>query len=142
MRIAGFTVRVNYVVRKSSGGFQRRILVADHEQRTRDIFIRKLAAAGYTAVAADSGRAALQQLRTARFDLFILNLDMPDLEGFDLLKIVRKEMPHVRVLVISGYMQGQLLEAANWFGVASTLKKTKAVRLLVPMTRKLLGEAA
>jgi len=130
------------VGRKNSGGCQRRILITVDEQETRNTFIRKLKAAGYEAVGAASVNTTLKRLRASRFDLLVLDLDMRDVKGFDLVKIVRKEMPYVCVLVISGYMQGQFLEAANCFGVARTLQKAKAARLLLPLTRKLLGEAA
>jgi CheY-like chemotaxis protein len=93
-------------------------------------------------VGAGSGRATLEELRAGWFDLLILDLDMPDLDGFDVLRIVRHEMPHVRVLVVSGYMQGKLLEAAHCLGADRTLDKIKAPRLLLPITKKLLGEAA
>jgi DNA-binding NarL/FixJ family response regulator len=66
---------------------------------------------------------------------------MPDVDGFDVLKIVRSEFSHLQVLVISGYLHGALLEAAECLGARLTLDKASAPRLLVETTRKLLGDA-
>ena len=96
-------------------------------------------AAGYDVVGVGSGNAALAELRSSRFDLLVLDLDMPDVDGFEVLKTIRSEMPHLPVLVISGYLQGALLQAANCFGATSTLDKISAAESLVEVTRRLLG---
>jgi two-component system OmpR family response regulator len=97
---------------------------------------------GYAVKGVDSGEAILKALHSSRFDLLVLDLDMPDLDGFAVLKQVRSELPHIRVLVVSEFLQGALLEAATWFGAASTMTKAMAIRTLVEETRRLLGDAA
>jgi DNA-binding NarL/FixJ family response regulator len=76
------------------------------------------------------------------FRLLVLDLDMPDdgTDGFEILKMVRTELPHLQVLVISGYLRGALLEAAECLGARLSLYKDSAPRLLLESTRKLLGE--
>lgn len=69
-----------------------------------------------------------------------VDLKMPDIDGFEVLKIVRSEFPHFEVLVISGYLEGALLKAAECLGASLSLDKANAPRLLVETTRKLLGD--
>jgi CheY-like chemotaxis protein len=118
-----------------------RILIADDEPQIRKLFARKLRNAGYSVSEAKTGAEALILLRGIRFRLLLLDLDMPDTDGFEVLKTVRSEFPHVPVLVISGYMQGALLKAAECFGAVWTLEKAAAPQLLVPTVRKLLGDS-
>ena len=118
----------------------KRILVADDDSQVRSLFVKKLAAAGYETRSAKSGDATLAALRASRFDLLVLDLNMPGTDGFEVLKAVRAEQPHVRVLVISGYMKGALLAAAEWFGAAGTLDKLLAPEHLVDNVKRLLGE--
>ena len=118
-----------------------RILVADDDPQVCGLFARQLRSAGYRVSEAHSGAQALSLLRNAPFQLLVLDLKMPDMDGFDVLKIVRSEFSHLQVLVISGYLHGALLEAAECLGARLTLDKASAPGLLVETTRKLLGDA-
>jgi CheY-like chemotaxis protein len=116
------------------------ILVADDDPQVRQLFVKQLIAAGYEVHAAKSGEHTLAALRAAVFDLLVLDLNMPGTDGFEVLKQVRIEFPHIRVLVISGYMKGALLEAAEWFGAAATLEKGAAPEQLLQNVKRLLGD--
>src|SRR5438046_1494571 len=89
-----------------------RILVADDNHRVRWVFARKLRSAGYSVSEAKSGAEALALLRGVHYRLLVLDLDMRASDGFDVMKTVRADFPHVLVLVTSGYMHGILLRAA------------------------------
>jgi len=126
---------------KDSSGVNR-ILVADDDPRVRKLFAGKLRNAGYSVEEAKSGAEALALLRDRRFHLVVLDLDMPDMpatDGFEVLKTLRTRFPRIPVVVVSGYMQGALLEAAQWFGAAFTLEKVAAPQQLVATAHKLLG---
>jgi two-component system OmpR family response regulator len=99
----------------------------------------KLKSAGYTVSEAGSGRKALDVLRSKCFQVLVLDLDMPDTDSFEVLKAVRSEMPHVRVLVIS--VKHELLEAAEWFGAVAAIEEVSAPDLLVKTVSRLLGES-
>jgi DNA-binding NtrC family response regulator len=133
---------VDRKITKTAKRRQARILVADGDLQVRSRFIGRFQSAGYDAVGAGSGKAMLTKLRSSRFDLLVLDLDMPDLDGFAVLKKVRSEAPHVRVLVTSGCLRGALLEAATWFGAARTMNKAAAKKSLIDVTHRLLGDAA
>jgi CheY-like chemotaxis protein len=115
------------------------IVVADDEAQVRNVFAKLLTGAGYTVTAADSGVAAFQVLQTEPVDLLVLDLNMPQPDGFELLKQLRAYRPALKILVVSGVMQGPLLKAAEMLGAAATLSKTDAHRLLVPTVQSILG---
>jgi len=115
-----------------------RILVADDDEQVRRLFSKELTRAGYSVTEAHGGRDALSLLRRMHFQLLVLDLDMPGVDGFEVLKTVRSEFPDLTVPVISGYLEGALLKAAECFGAQMALDKTVAPKLLVETTRKLL----
>lgn len=130
------------MARKNSRSGQRRILIAGDEPEARALFTRKLRAEGYEVVGVASRHAALSQLRSGRFDVLVLDLDMPDLEGFRVLTEIRRKAPSVRILAVSEDIPLKVLEVATIFGATSTLGKSAAGRSLVHETRRLLGEMA
>ena len=59
-----------------------RLLVADDNKVNRLLLCRSLELMGHTVASADNGRAALEKLRGERFDLLLLDLEMPEMDGF------------------------------------------------------------
>jgi two-component system, OmpR family, response regulator MprA len=68
-----------------------RVLIVDDEPRMLSMMRRVLEADGYGVVMAGDGRAALDILRSESIDLMILDVMMPDLDGFDVCRTVRRE---------------------------------------------------
>jgi two-component system, OmpR family, response regulator MprA len=68
-----------------------RVLVVDDEARILSMMRRVLEADGYGVVLAGDGQAALEILRREPIDLLILDVMMPDLDGFDVCRLVRRE---------------------------------------------------
>jgi len=116
------------------------ILVVDDDRQVAGITKRALEANGYESVAVTSGKAALRMIEERRPDLLILDLNMPEPDGFDILKIERSQLPYLRILVISGYLQGALLNAAKFLGAIEILQKPFEADELVSKVRRLLGD--
>ena len=68
-----------------------RILVVDDEARILSMMRRVLEADGYQVALAGDGRAALEIVRSEPVDLMILDVMMPDIDGFDVCRTVRQE---------------------------------------------------
>jgi CheY-like chemotaxis protein len=73
------------------------------------------------------------------FDVMILDLNMPEMDGFEVLKFARSELPDLKVIVVSGFMQGTMLKAAKLFGAVATLDKPIEVGLLLTTIRSILA---
>ena len=77
-----------------------RILVADDEKDIRSVLVLYLEDAGYEVVEAADGAQALRALREQDIDLCLLDIMMPELDGYQVLKLVR-ETDDVPVIVVS-----------------------------------------
>jgi len=80
-----------------------KLLVADDNKVNRLLLARSLELLGHQVVSVDNGRAALERLREQRFDLLLLDLEMPELNGFGLLEqmAVDAELRDLPVIVTS-----------------------------------------
>ena len=67
-----------------------RVLVVDDDPDVRAVLGRMLDKAGYRVVEAEHGRAALARIAEARPDLILLDLMMPEMDGFDFLDELRR----------------------------------------------------
>ena len=62
------------------------ILVVDDEEPNRDILSRRLIKEGYSVTVADGGKTALDMLRMERYDLVLLDIMMPEIDGYEVLR--------------------------------------------------------
>jgi two-component system response regulator GlrR len=118
------------------------ILLVDDDRQVIRLLKLALEANGYAVTATTSGKKALALIQERLPDLLILDLNMPEPDGFDLLKIERSEFPYLRILVISGYLKGPLLTAAKFVGAFATLEKPFAPEVLVEKVKEVLGDFA
>jgi DNA-binding response OmpR family regulator len=78
-----------------------RILLVEDEPRIRDFICRALSGAGYDAETAPDGSAGLSRARADEYDLVILDLVMPDMDGRTVLAQLLQDRPGRAVLVLS-----------------------------------------
>lgn len=102
-----------------------RILVVDDSASNRDLLTRRLARLGHDATAASSGVEALERLRSGAFDLALLDILMPDMNGVELLRRIMadpalREMP---VLMVSGLHDDEAVVGCIAAGAADYLPK-------------------
>ena len=115
------------------------ILLVDDDRQVIRFLKKALESAGYRVSATTSGKDALQAIADGRPDLLILDLNMPEPDGFDVLRVERAKFPYLRTIVISGYLEGALLEAAEIFGAVATLQKPVSPDALIAKVREVLG---
>jgi len=78
-----------------------RILVVEDEKRIADFLCRGLQGAGYAVDAAPTGAAALENVHSTDYDLVILDLMLPDMDGLQVLEKVRDRKTSPPVLILS-----------------------------------------
>jgi adenylate cyclase len=80
-----------------------RVLVVDDNASNRDVLARRLTREGHQVVTAANGASALKLVATQEFDLVLLDLIMPEMNGFDVLRRLKatEHTSHVPVIVIS-----------------------------------------
>ena len=114
-----------------------RILIADDHPLVRAGLRRLLTdEPGITEIGeAASGNDTLVSLRTGRWDLVILDINMPDRSGLDILRTVRDSHPDTKVLVLSGFPERQYAINVLKAGAGGYLPKECAPEELLKATR-------
>ncbi len=79
-----------------------RILVVDDDGQVRRIIAVRLQLEGHVVVQADEGRDALDKLDASRFDVVIADINMPRMDGRDLLLIMAARHPTLPIILITG----------------------------------------
>jgi CheY-like chemotaxis protein len=102
-----------------------RVLIVDDSKTMRSI-VRKILLASRFALdiqEAEEGIAALNQLRAGNFGMVFLDYNMPGLNGVETLSEIKRELPDVAVVMISGKMDDSLASRARASGAFAFLKK-------------------
>jgi DNA-binding NtrC family response regulator len=100
-----------------------RILIVDDDAGVRQVLRSMLVAAGYTVSLASNGREAMERLHKEGFDLIITDLVMPEQEGIETIKLLRRDYPEVKIIAISGAFGGDYLRIAGFLGAHRTIAK-------------------
>jgi len=108
-----------------------RILVVDDDRATRHVLRQVLTKAGFSATVAKDGVEALKALRHRRFDLLLLDVWMPRMNGLDLLERLRTRKTRPRVVVMtSDDAPETMLEAVRQQAFTYVHKPITSVELL------------
>jgi len=148
--IVSVDLQVDEVCSTSSSGSyrsletQRTVLIADDAATTREVAAELLREAGFRVVLAVDGAAALRAMREDPPDLVLLDLLMPTMTGFDVLREMREDerLRELPVLVVSSVYRDNVKGFLHELGARDFLDKGRLRDDLVARTRSLLGVAA
>jgi putative nucleotidyltransferase with HDIG domain len=101
---------------------QATILVVDDEKGPRES-LRMILRPSYRVLCARDGLEALEILRTEAIDLVTLDLNMPGIQGEEMMRTTRREFPNVELIVITGYGTLENAAEAVRYGVSDYLQK-------------------
>jgi excisionase family DNA binding protein len=119
-----------------------RILVVDDEASIRDLLSKTLALAEYDVDVAPDGRSALERIRLYPYDLLIVDLKMPGMDGLVVIREARRLNTDLPVIIITGYStEASAIEAVN-LGVDGYLTKPFRVPQVLSAAAKAIGEPA
>ena len=107
----------------TNGGTHARVLVVDDDAEMRTLLRRILEFDGFRVTERDRGIHVLAVLRETPFDLVILDKEMPEMTGLDLLPALRREFPRVPVLLVTAFGGRQVESSALRLGATSYLEK-------------------
>ncbi len=89
-----------------SSNLEKKILIVDDESDIREIF--RIALEKYKVFTAKDGKAAIGAYISNRPDLTLLDLRMPDMDGFETAKELIKIDPNAKIMLISAYNESKL----------------------------------
>src|SRR5262245_45863080 len=84
-----------------------RLLVVDDNEMNRDMLSRRLARLGHAVEGAENGRQALDMARATEFDLVLLDVMMPEMDGYETLQALKEDasLRHIPVVMISALQE-------------------------------------
>jgi len=108
-----------------------RILIVDDSRTSRLKLSRLLKSEGHAVTEAAGGREGLDLLFAEPFDLVLLDLEMPDMDGFQTLRAIKEtpELRHLPVIIVSGTEDGNPARCLD-LGATAYLVKPVAAALL------------
>jgi CheY-like chemotaxis protein len=98
----------------------KRILLIDDDEAIREASEMLLTAKGFDVVTAANGAIAVEAVKAGAFDVAIVDLFMPGMDGLETTRALRKCSPQLPVIAVSGFMLGdRLLEMPNFESMAA-----------------------
>ena len=82
---------------------KNKILVVDDEDALRTVLSAELEGEGYQVATAADGQEAINILGSSAFDLILLDIKMPNVDGFEVLKFVKEKHPKTKVIMLTGF---------------------------------------
>ena len=82
---------------------KKTILVVDDDKSILRTFTRILQKGGYEIDVAETGKEAMEKAETGRYDIALVDIRLPDMDGTDLLPMMQKTMPKAVKIMITGF---------------------------------------
>ena len=102
---------------------EARVLVVEDEARLRDLLARSLASWGFEAVGVSTGEEAVRLNNQQPFDIAVLDLNLPGIEGLETLRRLREKTPDLQAIVLTGFASIDAARQAVHLDVVEFLTK-------------------
>lgn len=110
---------------------EKKLLIVDDEPDIRNVFGRVFSSAGYSVRSAPGGREALEILESEPIHVMFFDLNMPEMDGLELCRRVRKDIPMAMIHAVTGYASLFQLEDCRTAGFDDYLTKPVEIQVLV-----------
>ena len=105
-----------------------RILIVDDELVVRDSLGKWFTSEGYTARPAAGAREALEVIQQAEFDIALIDIKMPGMDGMELQARLREADPDLTVIIMTGYAVGGYRRAGAQARAPTTTSPSRWIR--------------
>ena len=117
-----------------------KILVMDDDLLALESLENYLAQANYVVIAASSAREAVDKARETTCDVALLDMKMPEMDGFQVAAMLRQLQPDLRVIIFTGYASLESEARAAQLDMYEYLPKSNWYDLLLPTIERVLAE--
>jgi two-component system NtrC family response regulator len=119
-------------------GENARILVVDDDENIRKVLTTILEDEGYAVEAVENGKKAIEKSKRGFYNLALIDIRLPDMEGIELLTKMKDTVPKMRKIIITGYPTLQnAIEAVNRGADAYILKPFDMEKVLQTIKEQL-----
>lgn len=119
-------------------GKRSKILIVDDDENIRNTVKAILEDEGYFVDTAASGGEAIQKTQKTTYNIALLDIRLPDMEGVELLKLIKEGVPRTRKIMVTGYPSMQnAINALNKNADAYLIKPVDIENLLATVKNQL-----
>lgn len=118
----------------------KNILIVDDDRWVRTSLSEVLENAGYHAENADSGREAIKKISDKDFDVVLLDLVMPDVDGIEVLTELKRYRPGIKVIIITGFATIDSAVGAIKKGASDYIAKPYKIDELLTTIKRVIEE--
>jgi DNA-binding NtrC family response regulator len=115
-----------------------KILIVDDESVVRQAFVRILSSDRCIVEAVDNGADALQKMREQPFDVVLLDLKMPGMDGMTVLRTIKENWPESEVIIVTGYAALQTAKESVALGAFDYMAKPVGPDEVISVTNEAL----
>ena len=124
----------------SRGTLPLRLLIIDDERGFVSALAKRLGKRNIQVAQAYSGREGIQVLRKSDFDVVLLDLKMEDIDGMEVLKIIKIMVPELPVIMLSGHASEETALIGKKAGAYDYLTKPYELNELIAKIHSAIGE--
>ena len=125
--------------RDLTGRMHKRVLIVDDEENIALVLKELLISKGYEVQAVFRGKEAMEQLVRDKFDLILLDIRIPDINGLEILKEAKRKHPDIKTIVLSGFLE-EYKEEIEKIGCDAFLTKPFSIKTLIKVLDSTLAE--
>jgi len=115
---------------------QIKLLFVDDEPRFLEMAAKRLGRTEFDVRTAGSGREAVKLAKRGKFDLALVDLQMPDLDGGEVLKLLKKRHKHLEVIILTGHASVPSAVECTRLGAFDYLEKPYEFERLVDVLKR------
>jgi len=101
----------------------KKVLIIDDDTYVLNSFSRVLSKRGFEVETAETGKQALEKLKQGSFDVALIDVCLPDMEGTDLLENAKKELEKTVKIMLTGHPSVKTSEKATFEGADTYIVK-------------------
>ncbi|CUS76339.1 Response regulator receiver domain-containing protein [Candidatus Kryptonium thompsonii] len=116
-----------------------RILVVDDEEALRYLLSSELAAEGYEVETAGDGDEAIESIKQKDYDVVLLDIKMPRVDGFEVLRFIKQNKPEIKVIMLTAYADVKNAIEALKLGASDFVSKPYDLEDILTSINRALG---
>ena len=121
---------------------RKTILIVEDDLAVCEILGKMLSKQGYCTLKAESGKQAIRMSTSSQLDLVVLDLNLPDIEGLEVLKHIKAQKQNIPVIIVTAYGSREIVRSAMEIGAFDFLTKPFDVHHICAVIKEALTSQA
>jgi CheY-like chemotaxis protein len=124
-------------LKEKRGFIKMKILLVEDDKFIRDSFVERLRSDKYEVSSAKDGEEAIEKITANDFDIVITNIEMPKVNGIEVLKFIKKNKPKTKVVMISAYVSQKVINKVMELGADEYIEKSSFLKNIARILNKI-----